>query len=229
MALAVACLTAWAINGVSTADAQTPGDSVTGILAVTEQQCFVTPPDPPFPGSTRCIAPNRYLFDVHSGPNGEAASGTVDFVVGERQSTFFEFGSVSCLAVTGNRASIGVDFADFPGGPPVRSALLYVEDLGGEGQDKIAIQDLAPGVSAPSVCPAVRPPQIPLQPTFLVRGAFGEPSDGSYDIVVTDTVSRPTTKDQCKNGGWKSYGVFKNQGDCVSYVATKGKNRPSGS
>jgi hypothetical protein len=35
----------------------------------------------------------------------------------------------------------------------------------------------------------------------------------------------PTSKDQCKNGGWKDFGTtFKNQGDCVSFVATGGKN-----
>jgi hypothetical protein len=38
----------------------------------------------------------------------------------------------------------------------------------------------------------------------------------------------PTSKDQCKDGGWKSFGVFENQGRCVSFVATKGKNPPSG-
>jgi hypothetical protein len=39
----------------------------------------------------------------------------------------------------------------------------------------------------------------------------------------------PTTKEQCKNGGWKNYGTkFKNQGDCVSFVATGGKNGPAG-
>lgn len=32
-------------------------------------------------------------------------------------------------------------------------------------------------------------------------------------------------KDQCKNGGWQSTG-FKNQGDCVSFFATGGKNPP---
>jgi hypothetical protein len=37
----------------------------------------------------------------------------------------------------------------------------------------------------------------------------------------------PTSKDQCKNGGWRTYGVFKNQGDCVSFVATRGKNQPA--
>jgi hypothetical protein len=37
----------------------------------------------------------------------------------------------------------------------------------------------------------------------------------------------PTDKDQCKKDGWKNYGTsFKNQGDCVSYVATRGKNEP---
>jgi hypothetical protein len=33
----------------------------------------------------------------------------------------------------------------------------------------------------------------------------------------------------CKNGGWRAFGVFKNQGDCVSFFATGGKNPPAGS
>lgn len=37
----------------------------------------------------------------------------------------------------------------------------------------------------------------------------------------------PTNKDQCKKDGWKTYAVFKNQGDCVSYVATGGNNKPA--
>ena len=36
----------------------------------------------------------------------------------------------------------------------------------------------------------------------------------------------PTLQDQCKNGGWKTFGIFKNQGDCVSFVSTIGKNPP---
>ncbi len=35
----------------------------------------------------------------------------------------------------------------------------------------------------------------------------------------------PTTKEQCKKGGFEKFG-FENQGDCVSFVATKGKNEP---
>jgi hypothetical protein len=46
------------------------------------------------------------------------------------------------------------------------------------------------------------------------------------DFTVIDAHRLPTSKDQCKNGGWRTYGVFKNQGDCVSFVATRGKNPP---
>jgi hypothetical protein len=37
-------------------------------------------------------------------------------------------------------------------------------------------------------------------------------------------------KEQCKKGGWRNMGnlAFKNQGDCVSYFATGGKNPPNG-
>jgi hypothetical protein len=43
----------------------------------------------------------------------------------------------------------------------------------------------------------------------------------------------PANKDACKNNGWKtlqdSKGTsFKNQGDCVSFVATNGKNLGNG-
>lgn len=39
----------------------------------------------------------------------------------------------------------------------------------------------------------------------------------------------PSSKEACKGGGWKNFtfapGPFKNQGDCVSYFATGGKNQ----
>ena len=47
-------------------------------------------------------------------------------------------------------------------------------------------------------------------------------------VRVITAPSLPTTKADCKKGGWDDYGVFKNQGDCVSFVATGGKNLPSG-
>lgn len=55
----------------------------------------------------------------------------------------------------------------------------------------------------------------------------------SVNGQVIGSPTSPMTKDDCKNNGWKTLvgangGTFKNQGDCVSYVATKGKNLPAG-
>ena len=49
-----------------------------------------------------------------------------------------------------------------------------------------------------------------------------------YDFQLAPTA--PTSKDECKNGGWQSFSnpTFKNQGDCVSFVATGGKNGSNG-
>jgi hypothetical protein len=38
----------------------------------------------------------------------------------------------------------------------------------------------------------------------------------------------PTSKDQCRHDGWRTFAVFKNQGDCVSFVAAGGKNPANG-
>ena len=53
-------------------------------------------------------------------------------------------------------------------------------------------------------------------------------SSASTNIVIKLPVA--TVADQCKQGGWQFVtddlgNLFKNQGDCVSYVATKGKNK----
>jgi hypothetical protein len=49
----------------------------------------------------------------------------------------------------------------------------------------------------------------------------------AFASTLTETIPAfPTTKDECKDGGWESYGVFKNQGQCVSFVANGGKHAP---
>ena len=68
-------------------------------------------------------------------------------------------------------------------------------------------------------------------PTSRCQGAAAR-SDRRLRGAVTLTGTRaclPANKEECKNGGWRNFGVFKNQGDCVSFVATGGKNPPSGS
>jgi hypothetical protein len=44
-------------------------------------------------------------------------------------------------------------------------------------------------------------------------------NDATYDF---QTATTPTDKDKCKNDGWKNFNspTFKNQGDCVSFVAS---------
>ena len=56
---------------------------------------------------------------------------------------------------------------------------------------------------------------VTIQPTVV--GGF---ADFSIDDVSFDQL--PTTMAQCMRGGWQGYGTFKNQGDCVSFVATGG-------
>ena len=62
---------------------------------------------------------------------------------------------------------------------------------------------------------------------------------GTQTVLVDNVTINGTTytfedgvlnsKDQCKDGGWMDFtsapGPFKNQGDCVSFVATGGKNK----
>ena len=59
---------------------------------------------------------------------------------------------------------------------------------------------------------------------------FTDSAETLIDEVFTSSLTQPvlispTSKAQCMNGGWKSFGTsFKNQGDCVSFVATGGKH-----
>jgi hypothetical protein len=61
-------------------------------------------------------------------------------------------------------------------------------------------------------------------------GPFGTTVPGTFTVTinwagasVTDSVdvncALPTSKDQCKNGGWRTFPGFENQGDCVSFVS----------
>ncbi len=61
------------------------------------------------------------------------------------------------------------------------------------------------------------------------RGLYTVTITSPFTAVQSFTVRcLPKDTAECKNGGWQTFGVFKNQGDCVSFVATGGKNPPSG-
>jgi hypothetical protein len=125
--------------------------------------------------------------DAHSGPSGENPRGeiTVQSPLGSAT------GSVSCLNVAGNRATVGTDL--------VGGFLVFFEDSDGAGQDRFFPVETG---AAPSVCPP-----DPLRPLVPISG----------DITVHDAPALPTSKEQCKNGGWRQFG-FKNQGQCVAFV-----------
>jgi hypothetical protein len=78
-------------------------------------------------------------------------------------------------------------------------------------------------------------------PTDIIGSTVGGNHYGWFDSVefpflafdnssLSVPIGPPTSKDQCKKGGWQLFNnpAFKNQGDCVSYVATKGKNPGNG-
>ena len=48
-----------------------------------------------------------------------------------------------------------------------------------------------------------------------VGNRFGETF---FSNRTLDCGFEPATKAECKNGGWRTFGTFKNQGDCVSFV-----------
>jgi hypothetical protein len=66
--------------------------------------------------------------------------------------------------------------------------------------------------------------------SYTVRpsGGTGTPDGSFYETYDTSAPDLPTTATDCTNDGYKAYGLFKNQGDCVSFIATKGKNAPAG-
>jgi hypothetical protein len=129
-------------------------------------------------------------IDATSGPSGENPTGLVDFTVAGAPVS----GPVTCLAVSGNTATINVQDQLF--------GLVTVQVLDGQPDTF----DAAQAGRAPTDC-------APLPPT----GAGGPLTNG--DIVVVDAPPLPTSKEQCKNGGWQDFGMFENQGDCVSFVA----------
>lgn len=69
--------------------------------------------------------------------------------------------------------------------------------------------------------------------------SFEEQDNLSFFNATLDDVKLlvsilPTSKDECKDGSWETFvnvntgaQIFKNQGDCVSFVATKGRNSPA--
>jgi hypothetical protein len=168
--------------------------------------------------------------NVRSGASGENPSGSATWASRVDRWTASE---ISCLAVNGRTAVIGfsgelidIFFEDNDEVIPIRG-LLRIVDGGGPNSARdsfewaLLTQALAePPLPGPTDCSSY--PSI-FGPTH------GPVLNRQGDVVVTDAQPLPSTKQDCKNGSWRNFGVFKNQGDCVSFVATGGKNPPANS
>ena len=196
----VAAVAALAWTG--SAGAQTiPGeDSVTGFGAHALPTCE----------GPLCFRP-RFDFDAHSGPSGEPG-GTVRYRLEYRDgSALIDYvAPVTCLDVDANEATIGLDLSAFepPNFPsPGTAIVIWVVDGGVTGPDFFTYDTLF----EPASCD--RPRERELLPV----------AEG--DILVTEAPRPvPTTKDQCRDGGWRDFAIFQNQGQCIAYVAQDPKD-----
>jgi hypothetical protein len=178
---------------VPTASAQTQaGDSVTGSYAT-------------------ILPTTGWTLDAHSGPSGEAPSGTISFLSVATGLTRITL-PVTCLVVSGNQATVVGSDILAPG--QVLTVTVWVEDNGTAENDRLGYSvTLQPPPSTCSITPS--------------GFSLPFPDQSGPGITVVDAPPLPTSKNECQNGGWRAFGIFKNQGDCVSFVATKGKDGSS--
>ena len=140
---------------------------------------------------------------AQSGPSGENPTGTVSYI---RDPDTDVDGPVTCLRVTGPGLGAGTPAApttatlNFRDSFTGRIFTVELVDNGGGGADQIRDSDSFR--SATDCSP-------------LLNGV----SDGLFSgrAIVFDAPSLPTSKAQCRKGGYAQFG-FKNQGQCVAFV-----------
>jgi len=54
--------------------------------------------------------------------------------------------------------------------------------------------------------------------TVVIEPLFASLSENFTSSLTAPVLIAPTSKDQCKNGGWQAFPQFQNQGQCVSFV-----------
>ena len=135
-------------------------------------------------------------FAVQSDPGGGNVSGHASFNLGGPSGLLVE-GPVRCLVVSGNTAYVSIDSSAF-GHIPVVAKLV---DGGGPGSGLDRFDAFLSNGSS----------------TNCGFGAFHENPVVGGDVVVVDAPTPPTSKEQCKHGGFGAFG-FTNQGQCVASV-----------
>lgn len=143
--------------------------------------------------------------DVSSGPSGEDPSGQVavggTIVIHGQTLPATLYGPATCLGVDANTAVVKFDATlEVAGGTfDFGSVKVTVQDNGGSGLDRFGFD-------------AGYDPD----PTTCSSPGGMAPLDGR--AVVFDAQPLPTSKDRCRSGAFAGFG-FRNQGQCISYVA----------
>jgi hypothetical protein len=173
------------------------------VIALAPSAAIAKPAVPPAAGLDTATATGdgSQIQDVNisaqSGPTGDSPSGMGEFVV---FTDGHVKGPVTCLQVTGNTAILNIQ--DQNGFGVVAVSLT---DNGGNGQDVMSTLGGIGSSRAPTDCsPFVG---------FTELLAHGR-------ATVFDAPPSPTSKEQCKDDGWRRFG-FSNQGQCIRSV-----NRP---
>jgi hypothetical protein len=144
------------------------------------------------------------VFEINatSGPSGENPTGHTKFFIDDVHGVGNLGGPVLCLAVRGNTATMNVQTES-----PFLGGFETIQVVDGQPDTFDASGDTAP--RGPTDC-------SPLAPT-----GFGGPLS-SGDITVVDAPALPTTKGQCRDGGWRQF-AFKNLGRCIAFVNNEPK------
>jgi hypothetical protein len=140
----------------------------------------------------------------------------------------------------GNYEGVGSSGAEFLSGTGTQT--FPVQDIHAQGGDILGLfvlfspaSDLCVRAASPSPggvvvsAPKTPPPAQGQTVSLSVPAGVGLDLNESANLRPGESSPPPLTKDSCKNGGWRDAGQFKNQGDCISFVATDGKNPPGGS
>src|SRR5215213_1858572 len=157
-------------------------------------------------GTARFITPDLagltvpFSIDVRSGPNGENPTGSMQL--------FIAFDNPTCLAIR----SGGGQVAD-------EAAINLRNTLTGAR----VIVRITGGTSGPRVI-ALSSASSPIDCSFVPAQSAAEVIEG--DIRIVDAPPLPTSRGQCKTGGWRSFGVFRNQGEGIACVARAGGRTP---
>lgn len=173
---------------------------------------------------------------VTSGPLSELPPPLEGFIVGRMETALITFTIQSPEGfVTGRKRLTQPSFEPFGFPGPVTSAFTCVSGVGaGAGVFPFSsfvlpvcyVARLPNGTIDRGSSKFLAAAMLPGAPTTGPRFAeqFGEtfasdPSRGNCGLL-------PSTTLECKRGGWKTFAIFKNQGDCVAWVATRGTNAP---